>query len=184
MNKQQDEQAIEVGDIVNITSGKWDNHQGDVVSINKGWYEVAILGFDLSVKCRLKHLVSLELPKEIKLEDDAEDAEDAEDEESDPRAMTNVLGKYRDAYVDSMSISGNKTKHNGDVLAMALEGLTPKEVLCMAETLLDFNQGELVERYAHLNKGQQRMNGGNRLRAALKRGDLTAEQINDYKERK
>ena len=47
----------------------------------------------------------------------------------------------------------------------------------VAEVALGFPKGELAKRYESLNRGQRRMNAGNRIRAAVKREALTEAEI-------
>jgi len=93
------------------------------------------------------------------------------------RSMAETLARYRAKYQPVTSAAGRKSLNNGDDIALFLEGMTHTEVLQAAERILGFESGELQERYAHLNIGAQRMNGGNRLRAALKRGDITTNDL-------
>lgn len=93
------------------------------------------------------------------------------------RDMAATLLQYRAGYESSVSYSGVKSLNNGDDVAHFLDGMSPTEVLQAAERILGFEDGELQEKYAHLNAGQQRMNGGNRIRAALKRQDITADDL-------
>ena len=93
------------------------------------------------------------------------------------RDMSGTLARYRAKYQPCTSAAGRKSLNNGDDVALFLEGMTHTEVLQAAERILGFEDGELQEKYAHLNTGAQRMNGGNRLRAALKRGDIQTEDL-------
>ena len=88
------------------------------------------------------------------------------------RGMASTLNRYKPGYVECVSYSGSLSQNNGDVLAKALEGKTPDEVMALAEKVLGLEAGTLVAKYESLNPGQKRMNSGNRIRAALKRGDL------------
>ena len=99
-----------------------------------------------------------------------------EDEEGE-RGMAKTLAKYRETYKPSVSPSGRKSLNNGDPIAQILEGRDADEVLAIAEQLLELKEGELVARYENLNPGQRRMNGGNRIRSAIKRGDHTIKQL-------
>lgn len=100
-----------------------------------------------------------------------------EDEEETPRGMASTLSKYRAGYADAVSSNGRKSKKCGDEVSNLLEARTPRDVLIAAEILLGLEENELVARYAKLNPGQQRMNGGNRIRAAIKRGDVTIDDL-------
>ena len=70
---------------------------------------------------------------------------------------------------------GNVSVHCGDSLAVFLRGKDLEAVYKLAEQHLP-GGNELRARYANLNTGQQRMNVGNRLRAALKDGLWTIPQ--------
>ncbi len=100
-----------------------------------------------------------------------------DDEEDKPNTMAGTMAKYRAGYLPSVAASGRKSLNNGDAIAAVLEGREAKEVLQIAERLLGFADGELQARYERLNVGQRRMNGGNRIRSAVKRGDVTIEQL-------
>lgn len=89
-------------------------------------------------------------------------------------AMREHLGKYKERYVHITSGSGNSSLCNGDEVAQKLAGKTPAEVVVLASRLLGLDLGA---KYAGLNAGQQRMNCGNRLRSAVKKGTITIDQL-------
>ena len=91
--------------------------------------------------------------------------------------MAGTLAKYRVKYEPSICAGGRKSLNNGDDLAHLLAGLTPERVCRLADAALDLGEGFCEIRYAKLNRGQQRMNAGNRLRAAVKREVLDVETI-------
>lgn len=104
--------------------------------------------------------------------------------QADDEAKSNLartISKYRNRYEDAVKTHGNgptsKTKICGDPLSKILIDREPHEVVLLAEAALKLAPGELATRYAKLNPGQQRMNSGNRLRAAIKRGDLTLDAL-------
>lgn len=66
----------------------------------------------------------------------------------------------------NVSNSGNATMDNGDALAKTLRGLALEDVYAEAAKVLGESQAALKAKYAHLNPGMQRMNLGNRMRAA------------------
>jgi colicin import membrane protein len=80
-----------------------------------------------------------------------------------------VIRPNTENYTKSKSASGKKTMHNGDPVAVLLDGATLDETLEMASAVLDTPTKELQAKYGHLNIGQQRMNLGNRIRGALNR---------------
>ena len=87
-------------------------------------------------------------------------------------SQADTMKKYRDGYVPTKTAEGNHSKHCGDPVAEKLAGLTLPETLALAENVGGFKTGELAKKYAKLNPGSQRMNAGNRIRAAIKRGDV------------
>lgn len=93
------------------------------------------------------------------------------------RDMSSTLNRYRETYTDTAAYSGRLSKHNGDGVAEVLAGATPEQVIAAAEQILGLGEGELETKYARLNPGQRRMNAGNRIRAAVKRGDCDVDQI-------
>lgn len=77
----------------------------------------------------------------------------------------------REKYTTSRSAAGGKSLHNGDTIALALDGLNTDETYQLADKLIADN--DFRERYAKLNPGMQRMNVGNRLR-----GFINADEAN------
>ncbi len=153
------ERTIEVGSRVEHKESQW-----DVTSIKKGWYGLQRVltspeggnSEGETAKARLKDLVLIEI----------------DGEDHDGNKMAGILANYRAGYVPSIAASGKKSLSNGDAVAKALEGINAQEVLLMAESLLGLPSGTLQAQYARLNPGQQRMNAGNRLRAAVKKGTI------------
>ncbi len=75
----------------------------------------------------------------------------------------------RTKYQASRSAAGGKSLNNGDVVALALDGLTLEEVQSLADKLIKDN--DFADRYAKLNVGMQRMNIGNRLRGWINKDE-------------
>jgi hypothetical protein len=90
--------------------------------------------------------------------------------------MSTHIKQYRGNYKTSKSAAGGKSLNNGDSVAKLLGALSPKQV-CILATKVVFECPDLVAKYAHLNPGQQRMNAGNRIRAAVKAGELKVSEI-------
>ena len=101
------------------------------------------------------------------------------DEEKGNR-MAQTLNRYRASYVVSLTASGRKSKACGDQLSQLLEGLDHNQVARVADLAFDQEAGFHREKYGHLNNGQIRMNSGNRVRAAIKRGDLEIHEIEAF----
>jgi hypothetical protein len=66
----------------------------------------------------------------------------------------------------NLSANGNATMDNGDAVAKKLRGAELDEVYAQASKVLGESQAALRAKYGHLNVGMQRMNLGNRMRAA------------------
>lgn len=103
--------------------------------------------------------------------------EQAEAAEEHSSAMSNTLQKYRPDYVKTTSYSGSASLDNGDDVAALLRGLSPDETCAVADAAFNLPEFSHWERWQHLNPGSRRMNAGNRIRAAVRRGDLTVEQL-------
>ncbi len=86
--------------------------------------------------------------------------------------MSSQLAKYRVNYKIGLTAEGNKSLHNGDLLACFLERKSPEEVCAIADKWTGSENGHHAARYAKLNPGQRRMNAGNRLRALVKKGEI------------
>lgn len=84
-----------------------------------------------------------------------------------------------DKYVKAKSASGAVSRHNGDVVASALEGLTIDEVFSLAAEVTEQEESMLREKYSHLNVGQQRMNLGNRIRGVVGKMNRACEKALD-----
>ena len=91
------------------------------------------------------------------------------------RSAAATLKKYRDKgnYQYSDGYAG-LSLNNGDSTALSLKMFDPARVMAIAEAVLPgIEKGELAKRYGKLNPGMQRMNAGNRIRAAIKKGTIT-----------
>lgn len=89
------------------------------------------------------------------------------------RSAADTLKRYRSKYVHTDGYAGLSI-NNGDNIADALKMCEPQRVVRIAEAVLPgVNKGDLQKRYAKLNPGMQRMNCGNRIRAAIKKGTIT-----------
>jgi len=70
-------------------------------------------------------------------------------------------------YEGVVSAEGNSSLDCADKVAKDLRGTPLEEVYKKASKMLKVSKKELETKYAHLNVGMQRMNLGNRIRAAL-----------------
>ena len=101
------------------------------------------------------------------------------DEKKIVRTPAATLKIYRDKgnYPASAGYNGISF-NNGDVVATALRMFEPAKVVAVAEKILPgIKRGELKRKYAKLNVGMQRMNAGNRIRAAIKKGTVTEAKL-------
>jgi hypothetical protein len=120
--------------------------EGTIVGYKSGWFSVEFSSGEIS-KYRAK-----DLTKAGKV------------------TMAEQLRKYRHNYHVSAGPNG-KSLNNGDELARYLEGKDWRQVCELADQVLDVELGFHATKYERLNVGQRRMNAGNRIRAAVKRGD-------------
>lgn len=148
------------GDIVIWLDGE-DIRRGEVASQKGSWSTVR--DGETEVKVRTKALEIF-------------DPEGEDDEDEKVRAMSKTLNAYKPTYKPTITHNGTKSLNNGDAIAEALTAMVPLDVVLFAEKMLG-KEGELTERYAHLNPGQKRMNSGNLIRGAIRRGDLTEEEV-------
>lgn len=108
-------------------------------------------------------------------DDAAADEEDEDDELTPGKLMARTLHSYAIGYVTIVNASGDKSKVCGDWLSKLLAPLTPEQVARLASEILGLDE----TLYDHLNPGQVRMNWGNRLRAKVKREELTQDVVED-----
>ena len=129
----------------------------------KGWISIELLDGKIK-KVRAKALTELAI-------------EESDDEEGG-NPMANHLAKYRTRYLKTKSAAGKASMNNGDEVAQALLGLDHIAVALLADELVPLKGTEChLEKYGHLNNGQIRMNSGNKIRGAAKRGEVTATEI-------
>lgn len=138
--------------------------QGIISGIAKGWYSVDLNDTDeeVIIKVRAKAL-------EIWVE-----------EEVEQKSMSGTLNKYRKTYQTTHTAKGNKSQSSKlSVTARHMEGFDHGQVAQFTSSLLgsDAELMEFYHQYAHLNNGQMRMNCGNKINNAVKRGDLIEEDV-------
>ena len=97
-----------------------------------------------------------------------------------------VPQKYRARYAETAKAAGRKahtatgkaTLNNGDEFALLWEALLPVQACQLADKVVPQPDKQThATKYAHLNVGMQRMNAGNRIRGAIKRGEVSAKQV-------
>lgn len=177
-----------------------------VKSHSRGWYVVTIPEADnKAYNARAKQLVvaneivAEDIPKDnveswetdeaTKTLDAIETEEALEDAEITENNMSSNMSKYRKGYKADVTVTGNRTMHNGDEVAMELNTTHLDDIYTMVAEEIDAVGAEFVlskrvlkgykaametpelttllwlqERYGHLNLGSQRMNLGNILR--------------------
>jgi len=140
-----------------------DKGLGVVQAISRGWFTV-LLDSGETIKSRVGDLTL---------------CESDEDEESIAGQMTQTLKHYREVYEKSVSASGAASLDNGDRVAKALRGehhLTALVLANMVVTPFD-PEFDAHSRYGHLNVGSQRMNAGNKIRGAIRREEVTSDEV-------
>jgi hypothetical protein len=84
---------------------------------------------------------------------------------------TDVLREAAKGYVhdkENKTAGGHVSVNNGDEIAKKLISKDLDTVYAMAAKALKEDEADLRKKYEHLNPGMQRMNLGNRMRAAAK----------------
>lgn len=84
---------------------------------------------------------------------------------------TDALREAAKRYVhdkENKTSGGHVSVNNGDEIAAKLLGKDLDQVYAMAAKALKEDEADLRSKYGHLNVGMQRMNLGNRMRAAAK----------------
>lgn len=103
-------------------------------------------------------------PESVGLTDMEHEANEFEQEQEDaPRSMS-IKPEYRQRY-GSLKIDGRTTQTCGDETAMQLVEMDLPSTYRLVASECSLDVDELMERYAHLNNGQQKMCLSNRLRA-------------------
>lgn len=93
--------------------------------------------------------------------------------DEEQQSLSSQIRKYRNRYKRAhITKSGERSVSNGDPVAIALQGLDPEEVCELADELFSQPEGFHDTKYSGLNPGHRRMCAGNRIRAAVKRGDV------------
>ena len=162
-------QEFTIGASVRLVEHK--DYQGEcgvVSAYVKGWYEVDLNDTEdeVIVKVRAKQLELWVEPIE------------------ETKTMSGTLNKYRKNYLTTHTAKGNKSQSSKEsVAARYFEGYDHCAVAHMVASLLNLPAfDELYHQYAHLNNGQMRMNSGNKLNNAIKRGELIEEDVADLME--
>lgn len=106
--------------------------------------------------------------------------EDDEEEDEETGKMSETLRKYREAYAKTTSYNGNHSLDNGDEVAALLRGMSPSDTCALADKVMGEAEFHHWEKWQHLNAGSRRMNAGNRIRGAVKRGEVTLQQLEDW----
>ena len=136
-----------------------------VASISKGW--VTLTGVE--GKFRAKDLELVVSTGDEKSEDDAEDKA-----ATIAQKMAKKLKEARSGYLPCVTAAGKPSVHNADAVALVLEGCDRSTVLTRIGDLLDM---DLAAKYANLSSGAARMNASNRIRGAIRRGDLDISEL-------
>lgn len=84
------------------------------------------------------------------------------------REVKPVMGALRGKQYEKVNGSANC----GDAIGLALAGADRDALLAFARSV-----GIDIDKYSHLNAGQQRMNVGNRLRGLVKKGEVNVDAL-------
>lgn len=164
MNDQTQTPSIEVDSIVSSESG--DLYR--VLELKRGgWLSVESLETGAIGNIRA-NTVELSEPEP---EDENNDEQEQDEIESTGGRMAQTLARYRARYPKAVKPNGKSTQDLNDQIAQLLRPLDPVEVCNIADRIFNVPTGTHALKYAHLNNGQQRMNSGNRIRAAFKKAD-------------
>jgi hypothetical protein len=125
----------------------------------------------------LEIVVEEEMKKRQEAETEVEtevEEEEQEEETTYYHPMSRHFKRYVGGYQKAKNAKGTTTLTNGDAVALALLPLTPDQVEAVA-VKLGIAVGGL---YEHLNLGQKRMNYGNRIRHAIRKGETDLAGLN------
>ena len=112
-----------------------------------------------------------------RIEDWTDEDSEGLDSEEQIATQSKQLAKYKARYHATTAASGARSLNNGDEVAQALAGLDEKAVMALADMWTPLPDGQKhAEKYERLNPGSQRMNAGNKLRGAVKRGYIEIDE--------
>ena len=105
--------------------------------------------------------------------------ETVETTEETPKKLSQSaqLRKYRAKYQPFQKADGSVSLDNGDDVATLLRGAEVVQIMRAADLVKGVAIGTHEAKYADRNPGSKRMNAGNILRGAFRRGDLTKAQL-------
>lgn len=153
-----------------------------IISVNGGWTTIIDeMGSEFKVRNgaleqwmeTVHNNLIAESNFEVEKEEcDDPDHNDVKEDFIDDKPAKNRIRHVKDATYNPenmrklTSSNGNLSYDCGDQLARRLEGKSLQEVYDIASAELGIPQADLMKKYEHLNAGMQRMNLGNRIRAA------------------
>lgn len=160
---------------------------GTLTAIGKGWYVVELDEESAEEHEREKASVRaaslLPAPADEEADEIDDEETDSDDEETDEidealeeaekhaSRMAEALRNARVRYQKTRRPAGAASADCADLIAKELRDYEPLEVAAIADRCFDLPKGTHAAKYAHLNNGQIRMNCGNKIRAAWKKGD-------------
>lgn len=152
------------------------NEQGTICKLRNK--QVQVVGEEESARVAKPKTEAAPKKRRGRVTEAAEDRDADEDEETGVK-LRRVGNTRHDCshYVKAKSSTGNKTLDSGDALAVELRGMELDDVYAKAAKALGVTEASLRLKYKPLNPGMQRMNLGNRMRAAAKK----LKTINDPK---
>ncbi len=181
---------FQIGDRVSVTLPQTGEvpASGTVQKAANGWFVILLdqpecfplskAGIVSARKDRMAALAPVESQQDEGEDTDTDDAgetdeveEALEEAETAASKMAEALRKARVHYQKTRRPQGAASADCADLIAKELRDYEPLEVAGLADRCFDLPKGFHAERYAHLNMGQIRMNSGNKIRAAYKKGD-------------
>lgn len=135
----------------------------------------AITAFEQTRVTRAQIAKKEQKVSEITIDDEMKEAKQ-DRHPADPAARKNgvvdsLYLRHYGSYVAERNGEKVVSLDNGDMVAVALRDKTLEDVYKLTADLCKTSVAELRSRYEHLNVGMQRMNLGNRMRAALKKAE-------------
>jgi len=169
---------MEAGTKVTVTNKDGTTFDGEFVSTKSGWTVVKTKDGEKKVRSGTvaEKLTKAEQAKRdraaAKAAKDAEKAAKAKDGEEDGRLVPADLSRY--VLHDSKTASGRKHIDVDDEAARKMREKDLPGCYKYAAEVLGTTAKELQAKYQHLNAGMQRMNLGNRVRAAFKAAEAAS----------
>lgn len=175
---------MEAGTKIVVTLKDGTTVDGVFVSAKGGWVNYTTKGVEGEAKARTKDVAEKLTKAEAarrekaaaKAAKDAEKAGEEAGDEVDGEGKLVPADLTRYYTHDTVTASGRKHLDIDDEVAKQLREKTLDQVYAYAAKTCDLTVKELKAKYEHLNPGMQRMNLGNKLRAAFRLAEKAGEE--------